>query len=178
MRIKSSSDRYGAVAIIIHWLTAILIIGLIIAGFRASGMTDLEAKAGLLRLHAPGGMAVLALTLGRIAWWWFADKKPDEVAGVPPMQALAARWVHRLLYVAVIGLGLSGVALLFLSGANLILFGDAPGPLPDFWNFAPRYGHAVFARALVALLVLHVGAALYHQFIRKDRLFARMGIGK
>ncbi len=175
---KSSANRYGRVAITIHWVSAVLVIGLMLAGLRAADTTDLDAKASLLRLHAPMGMAVFVLTLARLGWWVFADKKPDDPAGVPHLQALAAKAVHGLLYVAILGLAGSGIAMMVLSGAGDILFGNAPGPLPDFWDFAPRYGHAAMAWLMGGLLVLHVGAALYHQFMRKDRLFARMGVGK
>lgn len=64
---KSSPERYGRIAITIHWTSALLIIGLMIAGFRAAAMTDPAAKAALLRIHAPLGIAVLILTLARIA---------------------------------------------------------------------------------------------------------------
>ena len=175
---KSSPERYGRIAITIHWTSALLIIGLMIAGFRAAGMTDPVAKASLLRIHAPVGIAVLVLTLARIGWWLFADHKPNDPPDVPRLQALAAKAVHGLLYVAIFGLAGSGIALLALSGAGAILFGNAPGPLPDFWSYAPRYGHAAMARLMALLLLLHIGAALYHQFVRKDRLFARMGVGR
>lgn len=175
---KSSPERYGRIAIMIHWTSALLIIGLMIAGFRAADMTDLAAKASLLRIHVPIGIAVLVLTLARIGWWLMADSKPQDPPDVPRMQAIAAKAVHGLLYVAIFGLAGSGVALMVLSGAGDILFGNAQGPLPDFWNFAPRYGHAAMARLMALLLLLHVGAALYHQFVRKDRLFARMGVGR
>ncbi len=175
---KSSPDRYGRVAITIHWVSAALVLGLMIAGFRAADMTDLEAKASLLRIHSPLGAAVLVLTLVRLGWWLLADTKPEAPAGVSHMQTMAAKAVHGLLYVAILGLAGSGIAMLVLSGAGGILFGSAPGPLPDFWEFAPRYGHAAMAWLMGALLLLHVGAALYHQFILRDRLFARMGLGK
>lgn len=175
---KSSLERYGRIAIAIHWASALLIIGLMIAGFRAAGMTDPVAKAALLRIHAPLGIAVLVLTLARIGWWLIADSKPRDPPGVSRPQAFAAKAVHGLLYVSIFGLAGSGIALLVLSGAGAILFGNAPGALPDFWNFAPRYGHAAMARLMAILLLLHVGAALYHQFVRKDRLFARMGVGR
>jgi cytochrome b561 len=176
--LKSSPNRYGRVAIIIHWVSAALIIGLMIAGSIAADMVDLEAKAWLLRIHAPLGTAVLLLTLFRLAWWTFADKKPDEVAGIPHLQALAARAVHGLVYVAIIGLAGSGIAMMVMSGAGDILFGNAPGPLPDFWNYSPRMGHEVMAWLMAALLAAHVGGALYHQIILKDRLLSRMGLGK
>ena len=174
---KSTPERYGRVAIALHWISALLIIGLMISGFRAAGMTDLNAKASLLRIHAPVGVLVFALTVARLAWWLLADKRPADPAGTPRLQAMAAKAVHGLFYVAILGLAGSGIALMALSGAGAILSGASAGPLPDFWNFAPRYGHAAMARLMGVLLLLHIGAALYHQFIRKDRLFARMGIG-
>lgn len=175
---KSSSEQYGRVAIMIHWVSALVIIGLMIAGLRAADMTDPVAKASLLRIHAPMGTAVLVLTLARLGWWLFADRKPDEPHGAPHLQSVAAKAVHGLLYVAILGLAGSGIAMMILSGAGDILFGTATGPLPDFWNFTPRYGHAAMALLMGLLLALHVGAALYHQFILKDRLLARMGVGK
>jgi cytochrome b561 len=48
----------------------------------------------------------------------------------------------------------------------------------DFWVYAPRAGHGITATVLILLIALHVGAALYHQFIRKDNLLARMWFGK
>jgi cytochrome b561 len=175
---KSSPERYGRVAIILHWLSALFILGLMIAGSVAADMTDPEAKASLLRIHAPMGTLVLVLTLARIAWWLFADTKPAEPRGLPAFQSIAAKAVHGLMYLAIIGMAGSGIAMIALSGAGDILFGTTPGPLPDFWNFAPRYGHAILTCALLGLLVLHFGAALYHQIILKDRLLARMGLGK
>jgi cytochrome b561 len=175
---KSTPERYGRVAIAIHWVSALLIIGLMIAGSRAAGIIDPDAKASILRIHVPIGLLVFALTLGRLGWWWFVDTKPIDPPGVPRLQSIAAKAVHGLLYVAVIGLAGSGIALLALSGAGSILFGGALGPLPDFWSFAPRYGHAAMAWLIAALLAVHVGAALYHQLILKDHLFSRIGVGR
>jgi len=175
---KSTPDRYGSVAIALHWLSAILILGLLVAGFLAANSPDSQAKAAILRLHAPIGIAVLVLTLVRIGWWLFADRKPAPVAGMAPWQVAASKAVHGLLNLLVLGLALSGIGLMALSGAGEILFGGAPGPLPDFWDFTPRYGHAIAARLMLGLLVIHAGAALYHQFVRRDRLFARMGLGR
>ena len=52
-----------------------------------------------------------------------------------------------------------------------------PGPLPDFWTYPPLRAHLTAAIALVALVCLHVAAALYHHLYRRDRLLARMGVG-
>lgn len=176
MRMKSSSDRYGSVAIILHWLTAATIAGLFVLGFRAAMMDDPASKTALLRVHVPLGVFVLAMTVLRIGWR-FIDRTPDPVRQQDRLQAVAARGVHTLLYVIVVVMGASGVGMLVLSGAGPILFGGAPGSLPNFVNLAPHMPHVIGAFAMLALLTLHVSAALYHQFIRRDRLLARMGIG-
>lgn len=176
MRMKSSSDRYGSVAIILHWLTAAAIVGLFVLGFRAAMMDDPAGKAALLRVHVPLGVFVLAMTVLRIGWR-FVDRKPDPVRQQGRLQAIAARAVHTLLYVVIIAMGASGIGMLAVSGAGPILFGGVSGSLPNFANLAPHMPHVIGAFAMLALLALHVSAALYHQFVRRDRLLARMGIG-
>jgi cytochrome b561 len=178
MALKSTQDRYGAVAITIHWLAAALIVALLVSGFRVSGAADPAAKAAFLRFHAVMGVAILVLTLARIAWWWFADRKPLPVAGQPPLLHRAASAVHVVFYVVIVGLAASGIGMMVLSGAGPIVFGAASGTLPDFWTVPPRVPHGIGVRVLIALLILHVAGALYHHFIRGDRLLARMGIGR
>ena len=115
----------------------------------------------------------MALTLARLGWW-LVDVRPAMAAGVSAFQARAARTVHALLYVVVLGVAVSGVALTVVSGAGAILFAGAPGPLPDLWDYPPRIFHGAGARLLFMLLGLHVGAALYHQLFMRDRILARM----
>lgn len=177
MAMKSAPDRYGTVAVAIHWLSAALVLGLLVSGFRAAGMVDPVAKGGLLKVHAVVGGMVLILTLARIAWWAVADRRPAEPAGTPRLQGRAARAVHLLFYVVLIGMAASGIGLLVLSGAAAILFAGTAGPLPDFLQYPPRIAHGFGAFFLLALTVTHLAAALYHQFVLRDRLLARMGIG-
>jgi cytochrome b561 len=174
MAAKSTSHSYGSVAIAIHWLSAILIIILLASGFRAANVVDVTAKADALMVHAPAGITALILTLARIAWWVFADRKPDPAGGVPDWQEKAAKAVHILFYVIILGMAASGIGMFVLSGAGPIVFGGADAVLPDFWNYPPRIPHAIGARVLVALLVLHIGAAFYHHFALKDGLLRRI----
>jgi cytochrome b561 len=176
MRLKSTADRYGAMIIAIHWLTAALIIILLASGFRAADAADAATKAAILRAHIPIAIAVLTLTLVRLVWWWGFDRKPIPVAGSPHWQARSAQAVHLAFYVIILGMIASGVGMLALSGAAPVIFGGS-GALPDFWSYRPRFPHGIGARLLVALLILHVGAALYHQFVRRDGLIRRMWFG-
>jgi cytochrome b561 len=151
----------------------VLIVLQLIGGW-AAARAEWSAKIGLLKFHAPLGLAIGLLTVLRILWWVAFDRKPDDVAGMPRAQAIAAKAVHGLLYLAPLALAASGFALLVLSGANRIVFGGAQAPLPDLTHFAPYKGHVAMAIALLALAAVHAGAALYHQFVVRDNLLARM----
>jgi cytochrome b561 len=173
MGLKSTAGRYGAIVVSIHWLSALLIVILIASGFRAANTVDPAAKAAILRVHVPIAIAVLALTIVRIGWWWGFDRKPNPVAGTPRWQELTAQVVHVLFYIIILGMIASGIGMMALSGAAPMIFGGE-GALPDFWKYPPRLPHGIGARALFALLVLHAGAALYHHFVRRDGLLWRM----
>lgn len=175
---KSTSSKYGNVAITIHWLSALFILALLGSGFRAGSLVDSAAKASVLSVHVPLGIIILLLTLARVAWWVFADRKPNHQTGDPAWQTMSAKVVHFLFYIVIFGMAASGIGMMILSGAGSILFGGSDTPLPDFWNYLPRIPHGIGARVMVALLVLHVGAALYHHFIKKDGLIWRMWFGK
>ncbi|MBT3810591.1 MAG: cytochrome b [Rhodospirillaceae bacterium] len=173
---KSTPDQYGRVAIAIHWVSALLIVALLVSGFRADATADAVGKITVLRAHAAMGITILILTLARIAWWRMADRKPPAPEGTTNSQHRAAQLVHVLFYVVILGMAVSGIGMLVLSGAGAILFGGGAGPLPDFETFLPRTPHGIGARLMLALFALHAGAALYHHFIRRDGLLRRMGI--
>lgn len=174
MPMKSSPDRYGAVAISIHWLSALLILILLYSGFRAAGVEDAVAKAAQLRIHLPVAILILALTTFRIFWWLRHDDKPAPLAGATPLQERLARVAHVLLYVVMLGMVASGVGMTVASGAAPSIFAPDVSALPDFWRYPPRVPHGLGARLMVALLGLHVAAALYHHFVRRDRIFQRI----
>ncbi len=174
MPAKSTSNHYGAIAVAIHWASALLIIGLLASGMRADDTADLADKAEILKIHAPLGISILALTLLRIVWWLTVDKKPEPVSRMPDWQGKVSRATHILLFVVILGMTASGIGMMILSGAREILFAGAPGPLPDFWNYPPRLPHAIGAKVMMFLVALHAGAAFYHQFFLKDGLLRRM----
>ena len=178
MSLKSSSSRYGSIAIAIHWLTALAIVGMLFTGLSAANMADDAAELALLRAHAVMGALIGVLTLFRILWFVAFDRRPADQPGMSSLQRGAAHAVHFGLYLVILIMVASGVGTIMLTGANLQLFGNAPLPLPDFTLAPPFTVHGLVARMLIALLIGHIGAALYHQFIKRDRLLARMGLGR
>jgi cytochrome b561 len=152
-----------------------MIVALFATGLLAAAQVDSAAKVALLRAHIPIGAGVLLLTLFRIVWWLVADRRPVPPAGQPGWQKFMAKAVHFALYAVVLVTASSGIATIVLSGALPAIIGSAT--LPNLETVLPRAVHGVMSRVMLGLLALHVGAALYHQFIRRDRLLARMGIG-
>ena len=176
MTMKSTPAEYGIVARAMHWGIAAAILGMIGSGLAAERAAGTLAAENILRFHAATGIAVLALTILRMVWWAAFDRRPQPLP-MPRWQAVAARGTHLALYVLVLALAASGIAMMALSGAGYVLFAGAPGPLPDFATLPPRAPHGVFGWLLIGLVVLHVAAALYHRFVLKDRLLTRMGLG-
>lgn len=177
MSLTSSPTRYGGVAIAIHWVTAIAIVGMLVSGLAAANTAEEAVKLTLLRGHAITGALVGVLTLLRIVWWVFIDRRPADAAGLSRSQALASHVVHYALYGVILLMVASGIATVILSGGGAQLTGAAPLPLPQFTLAPPFRVHFLMAWALVLLLVGHIGAALWHQLVRRDRLLARMGLG-
>lgn len=177
MSMKSSNTHYGPTAVAIHWLSAGLVVAVLATGFISANSMDPDIKIQALSVHVPIAIVVVLLTLARLYWWKFVDRKPAPARGTPKWQRHSATAVHWLFHVVIFGMAASGIGMLLLSGAGSIIFGGAEGQLPDFWDFKPRLPHGFGARAMLLLLVAHVGAALYHQFVRRDGLLQRMWFG-
>jgi cytochrome b561 len=175
--LKSRPDRYGAMAVSIHWLSAILILSLLGSGFQAANTLDASTKVDFLRFHIPVAIAVLLVTIVRVVWWWRFDLKPHAAEGSPGWQERIARGVHVAFYIVILGMVASGIGMMVLSGAGSAVFGAPGAALPHFTDYPPRAPHGLGARLLIAMLVFHAGAALYHQFIRGDGLLRRMWYG-
>lgn len=173
---KSTDSRYSPLIIALHWLTALVLFVILNTGFRAADTAEGAAKAALLRLHVPLAWAVLALTLTRILWWWRFDTRPAAPAGTPAWQAALARAVHLGLYVGLLAMFGSGLALMITSGAAEAVFGAAP--MPDLQQSPARAPHGILATLLLALLALHIAAALFHATLRRDGTLRRMWFGR
>ncbi len=172
--------RYHPALVILHWLLAMLVIIALIAGkviLESTPNSD-PAKLFSLRAHMSIGLAVLVLMVLRVVIRWRSATPPPAAAGHPALN-LAARLMHPALYLLVFGMALSGVALSVAAGLPGIVFGGAGAALPEtFDSFAARGVHGLLSGLLIALIALHIAAALWHQFMRRDGLMGRMWLGR
>ncbi len=175
MQIKSTPDRYGIVATSFHWITAILIVALVALGLNADNATSDELKRALLVPHIALGVTVLLLTLARIVWWLIFDRRPPPAAGVPPILARLGRASHYLIYGFIIALVATGMAT-NVTGGVIEALGSGT-PIPPLEHLPSRRAHGLLAWTFIALLTIHIAAAIYHHAIRRDRTLVRM-VGK
>jgi len=172
--------RYHPVLIVLHWLLAALILFSL-----AMGMLWLSEipnasldKLFALRGHMAAGIAILVLMLVRLAVRLGTRRPAPATIGNALLDRLAAL-VHYAFYAVVVLMAASGIALAVQAGLPDIVFFGSGAPLPEsFGAFTPRKAHGLLARLLLALVALHVLAALYHQVVRRDRLLGRMGVGR
>ncbi len=176
MRVVS---RYHPAIVAIHWVLAVLIVAdltigtTILAHMPNSAPRKLEA----LRTHMSAGMLILFLMTLRLGLRTGTARPADAATGYRLLDHVA--WLsHRLLYVAAIGLPLSGLAMALQTHLPQIVFLHQ-GVLPaSFWGSPFRYVHLAFARALMVLIALHIAGAAYHALLRRDGLLARMWFGR
>jgi cytochrome b561 len=174
MPLKSSEDRYGSVAVTLHWLCAFLILLMIPLGYI---MQNVQSETRLLayRVHVGIGLVVLLLTLARLVWK-LLDTKPNLTPGLSGIHAKGMKVVHVLLYFVLLALISSGVALGIQSELFVGLKNSAT-EFADFSLFRSRQAHGFLAVVYLALLVAHIGGVIVHQ-LRHGQVVNRMGIGK
>jgi cytochrome b561 len=175
---ESLPTRYHPVHVILHWLVALMVVGAFAVGMTTLDSTPNSApeKVTYLQYHSIWG-AVLALALVARLITRFVFKRPAPADAGHPALNLIGKVTHVLLYVGVFGMLLSGAGLSMQAGLMDVLNGQASLPA-DFRVFPPRGVHGMTFSLLFLLILLHVGAALYHQFVRKDNLLSRMWFGK
>lgn len=176
----SAPSRYHPLTVTLHWLLAVILVVALVMGSQVLEKipnTDSE-KINALRGHMMAGGLILLLTLLRI-FVRFKAPAPNPVPTGSAILDKVAALVHVLLNVVVIVMAVSGIVLAFSAGLPDIVFGGSGQPLPlSFQDFPARAVHGIIAKVLMALIVLHIVGAIYHQLILKDNLMQRIWFGK
>lgn len=152
---------YSRVQIVLHWAVAALVLAQFLdsdamnSAWRAVEKGEAAVTTPLVWVHVLVGIAVLVFALWRLALR-FGRGVPEAPAGTSPLMDKAADAGHWALYALMLALPLSGLAGWYGGIAVAIEL------------------HQLTKAALIAVVSLHVAAALYHQYIRKDRLLLRM----
>jgi len=195
MHVRNSTVRYGLIAVLLHWVIALAIISMWPLGWYMVDLRHEVLQSGdfsrfgelafLYKMHKSIGLTILALSLLRLLWRVF-NPAPPLPEGMAWYEIFASKVSHVAFYGFMIGVPLVG----------WLMTSAAPGsdsnpntyfglfPVPDL-AYGPgardeavegtlSEAHELLAIAMLALLVLHVGAALKHHVINRDTVLIRM----
>ncbi len=189
--IENNRNRYGMVAQALHWIVALLFVAAFAAVYFRNWFTEPGTATNLsaLQLHLSIGISVLVFAGLRLWWRLRSRMMPDELPG-SRLEHLGAKLVHVGLYGVMIAMPVTGyvgtgVDTDFFGIATVPRFADTPlfdvavgrGMGLTFEEFERPIDwlHKTLGELLVLALVgLHVAAALYHQYIRRDDVMRRM----
>lgn len=161
--------RYRAIVVWIHWITAAVVVTQVVVGFTFHRVLErgTPERMELFAWHKTLGALILILTLIRLAVR-LMNKPPPYPSDFPKWERFLAVWNHRLFYILLVALPLTGLAAVSgraEDGTVPLLFGLALPAIPGIPE-ENAFGdvHVVLVFTTLALVVLHVSAALYNQF--------------
>lgn len=173
----ANTSGYSSTAKSLHWLIVALLIVQFTVAWTMPDIGRNTPVTTLISLHFTMGVVILAVAIVRLAWR-VMHGEPEPPDGVPPWQTTSARIVHWLLYLLLFALPVLGWINASWRGMPIVMFGvelpqlvatRAPG-----WRWTGDV-HALLSNyVLLTLVGLHVLAALYHYFIRRDGVLQRM----
>jgi len=173
-----SDDTYSSTAIALHWLIAALMVSGFTLGWVMTSIHGITpAKLRYVSWHKWIGVTVFALATVRILWR-ATHRAPALPRSMPRWQRAGAHLGHALLYVLMIAIPVTGYLFSVASNVPVVYLGIVPLPrliAPDpTLKVIFKTAHLILNYSLAVLVVVHVGAALKHQWVDRDGLLARM----
>lgn len=181
MALKNTDTSYGNLAKAFHWGMFLLLLGVLIVGnymheLPADTPEQMGYKFGLYDNHKSFGILIMLLVVIRLGWRMMnpVPKMPDTMSKI---EVASAHAMHMLLYVIMFAQPLFGWLMSSYGGHPVKFFGftlpalaDKDKAMGDLFHEA----HEVTAGILVLAFIIHVAAALFHHFVRKDDVLIRM----
>jgi cytochrome b561 len=170
-------EQYSAVAKILHWVIAALIVTQFALAWSADDLPLGLQKLKLLARHKSFGMTVLMLAVIRLAWR-FANRPPLLPDGMTPVERLLAKATHIAFYVLLFAMPVTGWMMSSAKNYSVSWFGLFTWPnlisqSDDAFVFL-QSTHEILAWSLLSIAALHILAALKHHFWNKDTVLLRM----
>jgi cytochrome b561 len=181
MTMTTTQPRYNAPAMFLHWLMALLLISLFGIGLYMADLPLSPWKLKIYSWHKWLGVSAFLLVLLRLVWR-FRHRQPQLPITTSPLMRTAAHIGHAALYLLMVIVPLSGWLMSSAKGFQTVYFGVLP--IPDLLAKDPSLGellqetHEILNYLFIGLVLIHLAAALKHQFIDKDNVLARMLPGR
>ena len=170
-------ERYGSVSILFHWLLALMIFAALGLGWYMADLPFSPTRVKLFNWHKALGMTIFFLAALRLLWrlWHPAPALPESS---PLWERTAAHATHWLMYALFFAIPLIGWARSNAAGYPIVYLGLVPlfdlvGKNKELADIL-KQAHAIAAYTLLAVVALHIAAALKHAVIDKDGVLSRM----
>ena len=178
--LKNTNARWGALAQSLHWMTALIVFGMLVSGFAvAEFISSIATKFEVIQWHKSFGMLILALTALRLIWRKF-NMTPRLPDGLKPYEIILAHITHWGLYILLFAMPIVGWLMISSSTRSIptVIFGLFTLPRiiskdAEAHEFYEEL-HEILAFVLIALAVLHIAAAFKHHIVLKDDVLRRM----
>lgn len=175
MQLKNTDRSWGSIAQTLHWVIFLLFVGQLTVGLIMTDMDPTDQKWFFYSTHKAMGIVILGFVLARLLWRLMNIIPRDPK--VPVWQLKAAETIILLMYFMMLALPLTGLTMSLFGGHNVEFFGlftlEAFEKAPTLAGVAHE-AHTYFGYIVIAAILLHIGAALYHHFIVKDDILKRM----
>ena len=171
-------SHFNLTARVLHWSMALLILAMLFIGI---GMVaSISLRPALVSLHRPLGIVILLLVIVRLINR-MRHPPPPLPTDLPAVQNFVAKASHWLLYALMFAMPLIGWSMLSAGGYPVTIFGGfaLPPIAPhDATVYAVlRTAHTWLGMLLFATMLMHLAAALFHAWVRRDEVFASMAHG-
>jgi cytochrome b561 len=174
----NTTNAYGWIAIVVHWLMAIAIFGMFGLGLYMVELTYYDSLYKTLPyIHKSVGLILAAVLLFRFLWK-MTNARPEAISGMSRIEKWAARITHGLSYLLILLIVTSGYLISTADGAPISVFGVimVPAFITDIPAQEDTAGlvHFYLGCTLIAVVAFHAAAALKHHFINHDNTLRRM----
>ncbi|TQV84683.1 cytochrome b [Exilibacterium tricleocarpae] len=176
--LKNTPTAYGSVAIVLHWLTALTVVGLFALGLWMVDLTYYDAwyQRGP-DLHRSIGVLLAAVVILRLLWR-LGNPRPTPLPSHRVWEQAVARGVHALFYILLLAMFASGYLITTAKGQGISVFDwfILPATITGIDNLEDIAGdvHEILAFTVIGLGAAHGLAALKHHFIDRDNTLLRM----
>lgn len=178
MHWRNTPSQWGMVSIGLHWLIALVVFGMFVLGMWMTGLTYYDSwYHDAPHIHKSIGVLLFFALLARLVWHAVVGR-PEALASHTPRERLASRLTHLILYLLMLAVIVSGYFISTADGRPVEVFGwfSIPATISDIEGQEDIAGevHLILATALIALALLHAGAAFKHHVFDRDRTLKRM----
>lgn len=174
----ADDGRFDQISIALHWLTVLLIV-IQFASVWLLEAADQESSlvAMLLSMHQTAGVTTWIIAAMRLVWRHNFAYLPPFPPAMPKLQQTIAKANEYGLYLLLLVQPITGLARVLLRGRPFdLFFWEVPAllePNPDLRSFFIS-AHEIGGKALLLLIGLHAGAALFHRLVLRDGVLERM----